>query len=88
MGDSCHQLAAQGSLESVWLLPLSTPVTSHMLPLEHPPRSSWEWVPLCSEYLPMAFQKGQLTACAYLRWAADCLKVTVRLFLIYLHIKQ
>lgn len=55
-----HQPEAEGSLESVWRLPLSTPVTNHRLPLELPPRSFWEMVPPCPEYFTMAFQRENL----------------------------
>lgn len=57
-GDHFYQPVAQGSLESVWLLPLCTPVTNDMLPLQRPPRS------LCSEYLTVVLQKGPFAACA------------------------
>lgn len=69
MADNFYQLEAEGSLESVWHLPLSTPVTNHMLPLELPPRSFWEMITLCPEYFAMAFQKGKFAACACVRGA-------------------
>lgn len=69
MGASLHQSVAQGYQERAWLLSWSAPVTNHMLPLEHPPRSFWELLPPSLEYLATACQRGQGAACACVRRA-------------------
>lgn len=82
-----HQLEAEGSLERVWRLPLSAPVTNHRLPLELLPRSFWEMVSPVQNILQWLF-KGKICCMSLFKrgllgeeaTAADFLKVIVRLF--------
>lgn len=54
-----HSVVAEGSLESAWLLPLPTPVTNHVLPLEPLPKAFWEMAPLC-QVLQWLFKGGNV----------------------------